>query len=84
MEHRSVRYEIKMAVGRNQWTWIVHTTPKPKQGSVDGPRREARICTANTVATCHFIRAATNGCKWAAAAQMSRNQAPTQSTAQST
>jgi hypothetical protein len=41
MEHRGVRYEIKIAPGRRQWTWVVHTSPKPKQGSVEGPRRVA-------------------------------------------
>src|SRR5262245_7326276 len=36
VEHRGVLYEIKIARGRSQWTWIVHTSPKPKQGSIEG------------------------------------------------
>jgi hypothetical protein len=36
MEHRGVQYEIKIAPGRSQWTWVAHTTPKPRQGSVGG------------------------------------------------
>ena len=34
-----VRYEIKIAVGRSQWTWIVHTPPKPLEGSIGGQAR---------------------------------------------
>jgi hypothetical protein len=41
MEHRGVRYEIKIALGKNRWTWIVHTSPKSRQGSIEGPRRDA-------------------------------------------
>jgi hypothetical protein len=41
MEHRGVRYEIKIAVGRSQWTWIAHTPPKPLEGSIEGAKRDA-------------------------------------------
>ena len=41
MEHRGVRYDIKVALGRNQWIWVAHISPKPRQGSIEGPRRLA-------------------------------------------
>ena len=25
MEHRGIRYEVRMAAGPNQWFWTVHT-----------------------------------------------------------
>ena len=40
MEHRGIRFDVKMAVGRNEWVWTVHT-PKPKQGKVSGAREKA-------------------------------------------
>jgi hypothetical protein len=49
MEHRGVRYEIKIAPGRSQWTWVVHISPKPKQGSVEGPRRVAVLAAEKTI-----------------------------------
>ena len=41
MEHRGVRYDIKVALGRSQWVWVAHISPKPTQGSIEGPRRLA-------------------------------------------
>jgi hypothetical protein len=49
MEHRGVRYQIKIAPGRRQWTWVVHTSPKPKQGSVEGPRRVAVLAAEKVI-----------------------------------
>src|SRR5262245_62536567 len=49
VEHRGVRYEIKIAPGRSQWTWIVHSSPKPKQGSVEGPRRIAILAAEKVI-----------------------------------
>ena len=41
VEHRGVRFEIKLAPGGRQWVWIVHTSPNPRQGLVGGPRQLA-------------------------------------------
>jgi len=49
VEHRGVRYEIKIAVGRSQWTWIVHTSPKPLEGSIGGPKRDAILAAEKTI-----------------------------------
>ena len=40
MDHRGIRYEIKMAGGQNRWVWNVHL-PKPKQGNISGSRIRA-------------------------------------------
>ena len=40
MEHKGIRYDIRMAGGQNQWIWTVHT-PRPKQGRVSGTRERA-------------------------------------------
>src|SRR5262249_39752077 len=48
MEHRGVRYEIKISPGRNEWTWVAYTSPRPKQGSVQGSR-EAAVLAAEKV-----------------------------------
>ena len=37
MEHRGVRYELRRALGNNEWVWTVYT-PAPKQGYVSGDR----------------------------------------------
>jgi hypothetical protein len=49
MEHRGIQYEIKIAVGRSRWTWIVHTSPKLIQGSVEGPRRAAILADEKAI-----------------------------------
>jgi hypothetical protein len=49
VEHRGVRNEIKIAVGRSQWTWIVHTSPKPLEGSIGGPKRDAILAAEKTI-----------------------------------
>jgi hypothetical protein len=46
MEHRGVRYEIKVAPGGRQWVWIVHTSPNPKRGLVEGGPRQVAILAA--------------------------------------
>jgi hypothetical protein len=37
MEHRGVRYELRRALGNDEWVWTVYT-PGPKQGNVSGDR----------------------------------------------
>jgi hypothetical protein len=37
MEHRHIEYAVRMAPGRDQWVWTVHT-PTPRQGIVSGDR----------------------------------------------
>src|SRR3954471_22426406 len=37
MEHRGVRYELRRALGNDEWVWTVYT-PAPKQGNVSGDR----------------------------------------------
>jgi hypothetical protein len=37
MEHRGVRYELRRALGNDEWVWTVYT-PGPKQGYVSGDR----------------------------------------------
>jgi hypothetical protein len=49
MEHRGVHYEIKIAVGRSCWTWIVHTSPKTIRGSIEGPRRAAILAAEKAI-----------------------------------
>jgi hypothetical protein len=46
MEHRGVRYEIKLAPGGRQWVWIVHTSPNPKRGLVEGGPRQVAMLAA--------------------------------------
>jgi hypothetical protein len=41
MEHRGVRYELRRALGNNEWGWTVYT-PAPKQGQVSGDRYFAK------------------------------------------
>jgi hypothetical protein len=31
MQHRGIEYEIKVAITRDTWTWVVHL-PKPRRG----------------------------------------------------
>jgi hypothetical protein len=40
MQHRGIRYDVRMAAGPKQWVWTVHT-PSPKQGEVSGTRDRA-------------------------------------------
>ena len=49
MEHRGVRYEIKVAIGRSQWTWIAHTPPKPLEGSIEGAKRDAILAAEKAI-----------------------------------
>ena len=49
MEHRCVRYEIKRAIGKNQWVWIVHSSPRPRQGSIEGTRQAAVLAAERTI-----------------------------------
>jgi len=37
MEHRGVRFELRRALGNDEWVWTVYT-PAPKQGNVSGDR----------------------------------------------
>ena len=37
MEHRGVRFELRRALGNDEWVWTVYT-PGPKQGNVSGDR----------------------------------------------
>ena len=37
MEHRHIEYAVRMAPGRDQWVWTVHT-PNPRKGIVSGNR----------------------------------------------
>jgi hypothetical protein len=49
MEHRGVRYEIKVAIGRSQWTWIAYISPKSLEGSIAGPKREAILAAEKAI-----------------------------------
>ena len=42
MEYRGFRYEIRRAVGRDQWVWTVYI-PEPKSGKVVGDRTYATL-----------------------------------------
>jgi hypothetical protein len=42
MEYRGFRYEIRRALGRNQWVWTV-SIPEPKSGKVVGDRTYATL-----------------------------------------
>jgi hypothetical protein len=37
MEHRGVRFELRRALGNDEWVWTVYT-PAPKEGYVSGDR----------------------------------------------
>jgi hypothetical protein len=37
MEHRGVRFELRRALGNDEWVWTVYT-PAPRQGNVSGDR----------------------------------------------
>jgi hypothetical protein len=41
MEHRGVRYEIKVGIERNHFVWIIYTSPRSRQGSIRGTRQAA-------------------------------------------
>ena len=49
VEHRGVRYEIKVAIGRSQWIWIAHTPPKPREGSIEGAKRDAILAAEKAI-----------------------------------
>ena len=49
MEHRGVRYEIKKAIERNQWIWIVHTSPRSRQGQIEGTRQAAILVAERAI-----------------------------------
>jgi hypothetical protein len=49
VEHRGVRYEIKVVIGRSQWTWIAHTPPKPREGSIEGAKRDAILAAEKAI-----------------------------------
>ena len=49
VEHRGVRYEIKVAIGRSQWTWIAHTPPKPREGSIESAKRDAFLAAEKAI-----------------------------------
>ena len=49
MEHRGVRYEIKVAIGRSQWTWIAHISPKSLEGSIADPKRDAILAAEKAI-----------------------------------
>ena len=45
MEHRGVKYDIKMS----QWTWIAHTPSKPLEGSIGGAKRDAILAAEKAI-----------------------------------
>jgi hypothetical protein len=49
MEHRGVRYEIKKGIERNRWVWIVHTSPIPREGSIEGTRQAAILAAERSI-----------------------------------
>jgi hypothetical protein len=49
MEHRGVRFEIKIAPGGRQWVWIAHTSPNPKRGLAKGQRQEAVLAAVKAI-----------------------------------
>jgi hypothetical protein len=49
MEHRGVRYEIKVGIAKSHWVWIVHISPTPRQGSVEGTRQDAIIAAQRAI-----------------------------------
>ena len=49
LEHRGVRYEIKIAVGRSQWIWIVHTPTRPLEDSIGGAKRDAILAAEKAI-----------------------------------
>ena len=52
MEHRGVRYELRRAVGNNEWVWTVYT-PAPKQGKVSGDRYFAMQRAISIIDRCY-------------------------------
>jgi hypothetical protein len=49
VEHRGVKYEIKIAIGRSQWTWIAYISPKSLEGSIAGPKRDAILAAEKAI-----------------------------------
>jgi hypothetical protein len=49
MEQRGVRYEIKVGIEKSHWVWIVHTSPTPRQGSVEGTRQAAIVAAQRAI-----------------------------------
>jgi hypothetical protein len=37
MRFRGIDFDVKLGVGKSQWSWVVHI-PTPRQGHVMGPR----------------------------------------------
>ena len=48
-QYRDIQYDMQVTVGRSQWIWIIHTTPKSIQGSVQGARRVAILAAEKTI-----------------------------------
>ena len=49
MQYRDIQYDMQVTVGRSQWIWIIHTTSKSIQGSVQGARRVAILAAEKTI-----------------------------------
>jgi len=50
MEYRGVRYELRRALGQNEWVWTVYT-PEPKNGQVAGDRTYATLRAKRVIDT---------------------------------
>jgi hypothetical protein len=50
MEYRGFRYEIRRALGRDQWVWTVYI-PEPKTGKVVGDRTYATLRAKRVIDT---------------------------------
>ena len=48
MEHRGIRFDIKMAGGQNRWVWTVHT-PRPREGKLSGTRERAMAAAKKAI-----------------------------------
>jgi hypothetical protein len=48
MEHRGVRFELRRALGNDEWVWTVYT-PAPRQGNVSGDRYFAMQRAMNVI-----------------------------------
>jgi hypothetical protein len=72
MEYRGVRYELRRALGQNEWVWTVYT-PEPKNGQVAGDRTYA---TRASQASHRYVVSARTGAGRAgpAAAEFGRGQ----------
>jgi hypothetical protein len=73
VEHRGIKYEVKKAIAKDEWVWIIHP-PSLKQGKVIGPRDSAIYAAARAIDRWCYLHLLTN--RWSDIAAFGDSLAP--------